>query len=427
MNNKQLTANKYFPIGWLAAKGVVDIIKSTLENSISFGFVDFQLPKKLLRVEHKLIVWWSDKRYHVKHKIDHAVKCLADLDACVQISRVLFEEQMVERCSKSIELQELRRIERRQNDISKLLINGTDPKDDNEMADAVVNHFKKAFTTEVEVTPRLARVGFKRMSACMVALLEKEVSMEEVKKAVFALPDDKAPGPDGGVNSSYIALIRKKSVIASLGDIRPISLLSIIYKIIAKVLEKRLKIVLPDTITGPQSVFINDRLIIDNVLVAQECIHSKILSGEAGVVIKLDIEKAYDMVRPDQLANIATFLSFCEVALGLKVNFDKSIVVGINCGETLLSEIAAKMGCKVESFPIMYLGPISGGRLPLVVWDKIPTRVAKKFLWDSFENSKKLYLLHWDRVYTPRKEGGLGIRRIKLVTRLYFVNGGGEA
>ncbi|XP_011622891.1 uncharacterized protein LOC105420554 [Amborella trichopoda] len=35
----------------------------------------------------------------------------------------------------------------------------------------------------------------------------------------------------------------------------------------------------------------------------------------------------------DQVENIATFLKCCEVALGLKVNFEKSTVMGINCGD----------------------------------------------------------------------------------------------
>ncbi|XP_011627897.1 uncharacterized protein LOC105421599 [Amborella trichopoda] len=99
-----------------------------------------------------------------------------------------------------------------------------------------------------------------------------------------------------GVNSSFIALIPKNSIIASLRDIRPISLLSSLYKIIDKMLAERLKVVLPDIIFCPQSAFIKDRLITDSVLVTQECIHSRILSHEAGVVIKLDLEKAYDRV-----------------------------------------------------------------------------------------------------------------------------------
>ncbi|KAL4203136.1 hypothetical protein AMTRI_Chr01g126400 [Amborella trichopoda] len=37
---------------WLKEPGVVDLIKSTWGNSISFGSVDFQLHKKLLNVKH---------------------------------------------------------------------------------------------------------------------------------------------------------------------------------------------------------------------------------------------------------------------------------------------------------------------------------------------------------------------------------------
>ncbi|XP_011626699.1 uncharacterized protein LOC105421345 [Amborella trichopoda] len=46
----------------------------------------------------------------------------------------------------------------------------------------------------------------------------------------------------------------------------------------------------------------------------------------------------------DQVSNIARFLNYCEVAMGLKVNFNKTSLIGINCKEELVKELADAFG-----------------------------------------------------------------------------------
>lgn len=59
-----------------------------------------------------------------------------------------------------------------------------------------------------------------------------------------------------------------------MGDFRPISLCNVVYKIIAKVLTNSLKLILNDINFPTQNVFIPGRLIIDNVLLAYEILHT---------------------------------------------------------------------------------------------------------------------------------------------------------
>lgn len=77
---------------------------------------------------------------------------------------------------------------------------------------------------------------------------------------------------------------------------RPISLLNCSFKIFSKMMTIRLTKVVQRIVAPTQSTFIKDRYILESVVVAHELIHSIHNSGEQGVVLNLDYEKAYDKV-----------------------------------------------------------------------------------------------------------------------------------
>jgi hypothetical protein len=61
---------------------------------------------------------------------------------------------------------------------------------------------------------------------------------------------------------------------------------------------------------------------------------------------------------------------------GLKVNFHKSMLVGVNIGDSWLTEAASVLGCKVGKVPFMYLGlPIGGDPRRLSFWEPVVTRI----------------------------------------------------
>lgn len=132
--------------------------------------------------------------------------------------------------------------------------------------------------------------------------LETEFTIDEIKTAVFALPSDKAPGPDGfplsffpefwetikdeiflfsefyqngkipkGISTAFLTLIPKKVGASFASEFRPISTIFGPYKILAKVLSNRIKEILHEAIDENQFAFIKDRNIMDCMLIANEC------------------------------------------------------------------------------------------------------------------------------------------------------------
>lgn len=81
-----------------------------------------------------------------------------------------------------------------------------------------------------------------------------------------------------------------------MGDLRPIALCNVLYKIFAKALANRIKPLLKDIIFEAQFAFVPSRLITDNLHETQHYLNRKIQGKVGHVRMKLDMSKAYDRV-----------------------------------------------------------------------------------------------------------------------------------
>ena len=104
---------------------------------------------------------------------------------------------------------------------------------------------------------------------------------------------------DPNLNYTHIVLISKIKKPESMSQFRPISLYNVIYKLIAKVLANRLKVILDKVIFVSQSAFVPGRLITDNAIASFELNHYLKRKARRKIgyfVFKLDMKKAYDRV-----------------------------------------------------------------------------------------------------------------------------------
>jgi len=209
-----------------------------------------------------------------------------------------------------------------------------------------VNHFQNLFKAPEQASIaeviRVAQLFPRFVDDEGNQALMKEVDEEEIKAALSSFQKDKSPGPDGwsieffldlfevlgndlrlvvedtrisgripaSFNSTFIALIPKSDNALSLKDFRPISLCNCIYKIIAKIIARRLKSILSGNISDEQFGFLEGRQIHEAIGVAQEGLHSLKTKNLRGAVLKIDLAKAYDKVSWLYLRLLLTHLGF---------------------------------------------------------------------------------------------------------------------
>jgi len=93
-------------------------------------------------------------------------------------------------------------------------------------------------------------------------------------------------------------------------DYRPISIVGSIYKVIAKILSRRLRRVVSDLVGETQTTFVSGRQILDGALIANETVNWLKKKKKEGVLLKLDFQKAYDTINLDSMDMVLKEMGF---------------------------------------------------------------------------------------------------------------------
>ncbi|XP_077249381.1 uncharacterized protein LOC143888877 [Tasmannia lanceolata] len=374
---------------------------------------------------------------------------------------------------------------RRRNRIESLEVEGEIVSDRERIIEEIIAFYRSLYSADGILRPIPQDICFASLSLEASAGLEIPFSEEEIRTALFSLAKDKALGPDGfclvffqtcwetvksdllrffleffegalldkGTGATFLVLIPKIEGASKVSDFCPISLVGSLYKVLAKVLADRIKVVLP-SIISPMNYYRR--------------------KGEGGILCKLDMEKAYDRVDWAALdflmgrmgfgvLNLKAMLRCYEMVSGQRSNFTKSRMYAINVSESDASSFAGIMGCGLDVFPATYLGlPLGVGRPKHTLWAPIIQRIERRlatwkrrlvskggrlvllkavlsnmpiyflslfqclvsvakrieqlqrrFLWGGSGSSKGVSLIKWSMVCLPTKNGGLGIRRVQ--------------
>jgi hypothetical protein len=163
---------------------------------------------------------------------------------------------------------------------------------------------------------------------------------------VKRIPSDKAPGPDGfnglfikkcwnilrsdfyqlcqdfsegnkgleGINNSFIVLVPKKPNLETVNDYRPISLMNLAPKLVTKIMADRLQNEIISLVHKNQYGFIRSRTIQDCLGWCFEYLHQCHQCKREIIILKLDFEKAFDLVEQQAIIQVMT-------SLGLPTNW----------------------------------------------------------------------------------------------------------
>nr|GEV79627.1 RNA-directed DNA polymerase, eukaryota [Tanacetum cinerariifolium] len=168
--------------------------------------------------------------------------------------------------------------------------------------EAFYDHFATRFKQPSRSRLKLCMPFPNRLSPDQVGDLDNDISLDEIRKAVWDRGESKSPGPDGFTfeffrcywhfigsdfcsavncffdkgcfprcgNSSFIALIPKVMDAKFVFDFRPISLIGSVYKVVTKILANRLATVITDLVSNTQSAFVDNRQILDDSFILNE-------------------------------------------------------------------------------------------------------------------------------------------------------------
>ncbi|XP_028116127.1 uncharacterized protein LOC114313894 [Camellia sinensis] len=275
------------------------------------------------------------------------------------------------------------------------------------------------------------------------------------------------------LNNSFITLIPKKENPSDLGDYRPISLVNLVYKILAKVLSKRLKKVMPSMISEVHKLgisFFNDdefwfwgkmvkwiKTFISSAKISvlvngspsaefvpqkglrQGDLLSPFLFHIAAEGLNLLIKRAKKLgylrgatIEPTELmlshlqfannivifcaadrvelVNIKRILRCFELMSGLKINFHKSVLSGVGVNEEDIKDFVSVLHCHSQKLPITYFGANPRRKS---TWKPVIEKVKKKLA------SWKGKMLSFARIITLIK--WTGVKFSKVILRMWKV------
>jgi exonuclease III len=217
--------------------------------------------------------------------------------------------------------------------------------------------------------------------------LEAEVTIDEMYIALKELPLGKTPGCDGLTTEFYrkfwnilkkplsecvktiykegkLSLDQRSGIInlipktgknlKLISNWRPITVLNLDYKIIAKSIANRIKPILPNIINKNQTGFMKNRLIGENIRIVQDTIDYTYLNDINGYLILLDFEKAFDSIKWSFIDRALDKFNFGpNIRKWIKIlytDINSSIINNGHLSQRIYPQRGIRQGCPLSAF-----------------------------------------------------------------------------
>ena len=278
-------------------------------------------------------------------------------------------------------------------------LDGSYTSDGSEMRSIVSDYYQNLLSVESFTTDNfykqqvvLATIE-QKVTDVMASQLLQPFTSQEVFAAAKSLGKDVCPGKDGIGIGFYLhywdfigsLITRAVNLIFSTGNMpeewtegiiymipksdaqcdevskwRPITLLNVVYKIVAKTIAVRLRPVLPSIIHGTQCGFLQDRSIFDNIFLFWEMVALAQQHKQQLAVLLLDFEKAYDKVDWDFLEAVLSRLGFPAAWIkgvsSLYRHASSSVLFAGEYGTLFPISRSVRQGCPLAPFLFILFG-----------------------------------------------------------------------
>ena len=345
-----------------------NILEPLFDDDIIQWYEDLKSDFKGISIGHAKRIAKSKRKNkknlvkRIKHEYHKAAKYSDyDLSVCKKIEMDLHTIE-IDECQGAIIRAKIKNIEfgekstkyffglekfRHKHSIIKMLkcLDGTVASNSPDIVKEGFNFYTKLYTDDhcdIKVQDAFVNNISSSLSDDNIKLCSNPITLDDLEKALSEMENNKSPGSDGltrefyrfffddfghillkvacaihergempeSMTRSIVTLVPKKGDLTSLKNWRPISLLNIDYKIIAKALAAKMSKVISSIVSPDQTCCIPGRDIAENVLAMRDLVNYIDEHKLNGYLVKIDQQKAFDRVNHVYLIKILTKFGF---------------------------------------------------------------------------------------------------------------------